>query len=129
MTQIVDTTDPENPVVRSDLQVPADSDGSHVERNVIIVDGFLEGERQSIIRFILDPRFRERVDAGLEELIARGIGVVFDPTQTLSRDNSNAIRLFLGGSDSPRASIIMRQDVNREEQVPKIIDLEFRELI
>ena len=129
MTQIVDSSNPENPVVRSNLQVPADADGSKVERNVIIVDGFLEGERQSTIRFVLDPRFRERVDEALSELIARGIGVVFDPTQTLSRDNSNAIRLNLGGSDSPRASIIMRQDVNREEQVLRIIDLDFRELI
>ncbi len=129
MGQIIDTSNPENPVVRSDLQVPADADGSHVERTVIVVDTFLEGEQKAKIRFVLDERFRDRVDPALAELISRGIGVVFDPTQTLSRDNSNAIRLELGGEDSPRASIIMKHDVNRDEQVPKIIDTEFRELI
>ena len=129
MTQILDTSDPQNPVVRSDLQIPADADGSRVERNVIVVDGFLAGERQSIIRFVLDPRFRERVDAGLAELIARGLGVIFDPTQTLSRDNSNAIRLNLGGEEHPRAAIIMKHDRHREEQVLRIVDLDFKELI
>ena len=129
MTQIIDTSDPQNPVVRSDIQVPADADGSHVEKTVIVVDTFLEGEQQAEIRFVLDERFRDRVDAALTELISRGIGVIFDPTEALLRDNSNAIRLVLGGEDSPRASIIMKHDVNRDEQVPKIIDLEFRELI
>ena len=128
MTQITDTSDPENAVVRSDLQVPADADGSHVERNVIVVDSFLFGERQNIIRFVLDERFRDRVDASLQELIDRGIGVVFE-ADALLRDNSNAIRLNLGGSERPRASIIMKHDANREEQVARIIDLEFRELI
>ena len=128
MTQITDTSDPTNAVVRSDLQVPADADGSHVERNVIVVDSFLFGERQNIIRFILDERFRSRVDASLQELIDRGIGVVFE-ADALLRDNSNAIRLNLGGSERPRASIIMKHDANREEQVARIIDLEFRELI
>ena len=128
MTQITDTSDPTNAVVRSDLQVPADADGSHVERNVIVVDSFLFGERQNIIRFVLDERFRDRVDASLQELIDRGIGVVFE-ADALLRDNSNAIRLNLGGSERPRASIIMKHDANREEQVARIIDLEFRELI
>lgn len=128
MTQITDTSDPENAVVRSDLQVPADADGSHVERNVIVVDSFLFGERQNTIRFVLDERFRDRVDASLQELIDRGIGVVFE-ADALLRDNSNAIRLNLGGSERPRASIIMKHDANREEQVARIIDLEFRELI
>lgn len=128
MAQITDTSDPENAVVRSDLQVPADADGSHVERNVIVVDSFLFGERQNIIRFVLDERFRDRVDASLQELIDRGIGVVFE-ADALLRDNSNAIRLNLGGSERPRASIIMKHDANREEQVARIIDLEFRELI
>lgn len=129
MAQITDTSDPQNPVVRSDLQVPADADGSHVEKTVIVVNTFLEGEQQAEIKFVLDERFRDRVDAALTELISRGVGVVFDPTEALSRDNSNAIRLNLGGEDSPRASIIMKHDVNRDEQVPKIIDTEFRELI
>ena len=129
MTQIIDTSDPQNPVVRSDIQVPADADGSHVEKTVIVVNTFLEGEQQAEIKFVLDERFRDRVDATLTELISRGIGVVFDPTEALLRDNSNAIRLVLGGKDSPRASIIMKHDVNRDEQVPKIIDTEFRELI
>ena len=121
MAQITDTSDPENAVVRSDLQVPADADGSHVERNVIVVDSFLFGERQNIIRFVLDERFRDRVDASLQELIDRGIGVVFE-ADALLRDNSNAIRLNLGGSERPRASIIMKHDANREEQVARIID-------
>ncbi len=128
MAQITDTSDPTEAVVRSDLQVPADSDGSHVERNVIVVDSFLVGERQNVIRFVLDERFRDRVDASLQELIDRGIGVVFE-ADALLRDNSNAIRLNLGGSERPRASIIMKHDANREEQVPRIIDTEFRELI
>ena len=128
MAQITDTSDPENAVVRSDLQIPADADGSHVERNVIVVDSFLFGERQNTIRFVLDERFRSRVDASLQELIDRGIGVVFE-ADALLRDNSNAIRLNLGGSERPRASIIMKHDANREEQVARIIDLEFRELI
>ena len=128
MAQITDTSDPENAVVRSDLQVPADADGSHVERNVIVVDSFLFGERQNTIRFVLDERFRDRVDASLQELIDRGIGVVFE-ADALLRDNSNAIRLNLGGSERPRASIIMKHDANREEQVARIINLEFRELI
>jgi len=129
MAQITDTSDPTEAVVRSDLQVPADSDGSHVERTVVVVDSFLVGERQNTIRFVLDERFRDRVDASLQELIDRGIGVVFDPANVLSRDNSTAIRLNLGGSERPRASIIMKHDANREEQVPRIIDTKFRELI
>ena len=129
MAFIIDTSDPENPVVRSDLQVPADAEGSHVETNVLIVNTFLEGEQRAQIRFVLDERFRDRVDAALTELISRGVGIIFDPTEALKRTNSNAIRLNLGGEDSPRASIIMKHDVNRDEQVPKIIDTEFRELI
>ena len=129
MTQIIDTSNPENPVVRSDLQVPADADGSHIENTVIVVDTFLAGEQKAQIRFVLDERFRDRVDAALTELISRGVGIIFDPTEALKRTNSNAIRLNLGGEDSPRASIIMKHDVNRDEQVPKIIDTEFRELI
>ena len=54
MAQIIDTSDPENPVVRSDLQVPADADGSHVEKTVIVVNTFLEGEQKAEIRFVLD---------------------------------------------------------------------------
>jgi len=63
MTQIVDTSDPQNPVVRSDLQVPADADGgSEVEKTIVVVDSFLDGEQQEVIKFVLDERFRERVD-------------------------------------------------------------------
>ena len=132
MAQITDTSDATEAVVRSDIQVPADADGSHVERNVVVVNSFLEGERQATIRFVLDERFRQRVDESLQELIERGIGVMFK-SNALLRDNSNAIRLNLGIADGafegPAASILMRHDVNREEQVPRIINTEFRELI
>ena len=127
--QLVDTSDPQNPVVRSDIQVPADADGPQIDRTVIVVDTFLDGQQRETIRFVLDERFRDRVDAALTELISRGIGIVFDPTEGVKRDLANSIRLNLDESEGhPHASIVMKQDVNREEQVPKILDTEFSEL-
>lgn len=130
MAQIIDTSNPEETIVRSDLQIPADAQGSQVEKKVVVVDTFLEGEQRDTITFVLDERFRERVDAALVELLNRGTGIVFNPKDAPNRDLANSIRLNLGGEEgNPRASIIMKHDVNREEQVSKIVDTKFREFV
>lgn len=128
MSQVFDNTDPENPTVHSDLVVPADAEGNHANKQIIVVDTFLDGEQRDIIAFVLDERFRERVDASLNELLARGLGTVFQRSkESTLRDLAQSLVVDLGGDTTPRASIIMKTDVFREEQVPKILNTEFTE--
>ncbi len=126
MTQVVDTSG-DSPRVRSNLQVPADADGSLIERNTLVISGFLEGDQQNSIGFVLDERFRERVDAALEELLTRGLGKLFK-VGSLKRDRANAITVDLKG-DSVQASIILKHDIFRPRLVAQVIDSDFRELV
>lgn len=130
MTIIVDTSGDEA-ITRSNLQVPADADGSKIQKTIIVVDTFLEGDRRDTIEFVLDERFRERVDVSLQELIEKGKNVTFDSSrEQLRRDLAQSIRIDLSGKEGfPRASIVMKHDLFREEQVPQIIDTEFKELV
>ena len=130
MSQIVDTSG-DSAVVRSDLQVPANAEGSEIEKTVVIVDTFLVGDRRDTIEFVLDERFRERIDAALQELVEKGKNLVFDPNQEqLRRDLAQSIRIDLSGNEGfPRASIVLKHDLFREEQVPKIVDTEFKEFV
>ena len=130
MTIIIDTSGDEA-IARSDLLVPADAEGPRTQRTVVVVDTFLEGDKKDMIEFILDERFRERIDAALQELVGKGKNLVFDPKQEqLRRDLAQSIRIDLSGKEGfPRASIVMKSDVFRGEQVSRIIDLEFKELV
>ena len=130
MSIIIDTSGDEA-ITRSDLQVPADAKGSEIDKTIIVVDTFLEGDRKDTIEFVLDPRFRERVDAALQELVEKGKNIVFDSErEKLRRDQAQSIRVDLSGKEGfPRASIIMKHDLFREEQVPRIVDTEFKEFV
>lgn len=130
MSIIVDTSGDEA-VVRSDLQVPADAKGSEIDKTIIVVDTFLEGDRRDTIEFVLDERFREKVDTALQELVEKGKNIVFDSErEKLRRDQAQSIRIDLSGKEGfPRASIIMKHDLFREEQVPRIVDIKFKEFV
>lgn len=128
MAQVFDNSNPENPTVHSDLVVPADAEGNHANKQIIVVDTFLDGEQRDIIAFVLDERFRERVDASLNELLARGLGKVFQRSREATiRDLAQSLVVDLGSDNVTRASIIMKTDVFREEQVPKILNTTFTE--
>ena len=119
----------EETTVRSDLQVPADADGPQIQRTIIVVNSFLEdGQRVDTIEFVLDERFRERVDAALKELIERGEGIIADPG-TLERDFSQTIRVELGPDLKTYASVTMKHDLFREEIVDDVVDSEFKEFV
>ena len=128
MTQVFDVSG-DNATVRSDIKFPPDSAPPETQRTVVVVDNFLVGGREERIEFVLDERFRERVDAALQELIDRAKGLVFDPSDKVERDFTNAVTLDLGEEGKTFISIIMKHDLFRDDQVPKIIDTEFRELV
>lgn len=128
MTQVIDISGDEA-VVRSDIKIPPDANPPETQKTVVIVDNFLIDDREERIEFILDERFRERVDIALQELIDRAIGLVFDPTDKIERDFTNAITLDLGTEGRNFISIVMKHDLFRDDQVPKIIDTRFTELV
>ena len=128
MTQIIDISGDEA-IVRSDIKTPPDISPPETQRTIVVVDNFLIGGREERIEFVLDERFRERVDKALQELINRGKGLVFDPSDTIERDFTNAVTLDLGVEGKNFISIIMKHDLFRDDQVPKIIDTEFKELV
>jgi len=130
MSLITDTSGDEA-VIRSDLLVPADAEGPRTQRTVVVVDTFLEGDKKDTIEFVLDERFRERIDAALQELVEKGKNLVFDPKQEqVRRDLAQSIRIDLSGKEGfPRASIVMKHDLFRGEQVSRIVDPEFKEFV
>lgn len=118
----------DNTIVRSDIKTPPDIAPPETQRTVVIIDNFLIGGQEERIEFVLDERFRERVDAALQELIDRAEGLVFDPMDKVERDFTNAVTLDLGTEGKNFISIIMKHDLFRDDQVPKIIDTRFTEL-
>ena len=127
MAQVIDTSGDEA-IARSDIKTPPDTNPPETKRTVVVVDNFLVGEQEERIEFVLDERFRERVDIALQELIDRAKGLVFDPSDKIERDFTNAVTLDLGVEGKDFISIIMKHDLFRDDQVPKIIDTEFKEL-
>jgi hypothetical protein len=127
MTQIFDLSG-DAPVVRSSIQVPADAKPPKISRTILVIDNFVAGEQRGSIEFVLDERFREQVDSALQELIDRAN--VFDPEkEQTQRDLSSALAVDENGSKATYASVLMKHDVFRPEQVNKIIDIEFREFV
>ena len=61
----------------------------------------------------------------------KGKNIVFESErEKLRRDQAQSIRVDLSGKEGfPRASIIMKHDLFREEQVPRIVDTEFKEFV
>ena len=128
MAQVIDTSGDEA-IVRSDIKTPPDTNPPETQKTVVVIDNFRIGDREERIEFVLDERFRERVDAALQELIDRAIGLVFDPTDKIERDFTNAVTLDLGTEGRNFISIIMKHDLFRDDQVFKIIDTKFKELV
>ena len=78
-------------VIVSDLTQPAGVDPAELQRQVVVVENFLEGEQTDKITFVLDERFRERA---IQELIERGIGVDASTAQT-NRDLAGFVEVDL----------------------------------
>ena len=127
MATIIDTSGDEA-VARSDLKTPADAAGSEIKKTVVVVDNCLIGEKEEIIEFVLDERFRDKVDDALSELINNAI-LFKDEEGRAARDRSTAITLDLEAEGKVFASIIMKHDLFRDNELPKRIDKEFSELI
>lgn len=113
----------------TDLKQPSGVEPSQLQRQVILIDNFLDAEQKNPIRFVLDERFRE---SAIQELIERGKGV--DPsTAKTKRDLANFIEVDKQTTteESERVpiyvSILMQHDVYIPQSVNNIIDAEFTE--
>jgi len=118
-------------VIVSDLTQPANTQPPELQRQVVVVENFLEGEQTDKITFVLDERFRERA---IQELIERGKGV--DPaTAQTNRDLAGFVEVdlqtFTEEEDRTPTylSSLMRSPVYRQDAVKKIIDSDFKEFV
>ena len=118
-------------VIVSDAAQPAGVDPAELQRQVVVVENFLEGEQTDKITFVLDERFRERA---IQELIERGIGVDASTAQT-NRDLAGFVEVDLQSftEEEDRTptylSALMKSPTYRQDAVEKIIDSEFKEFI
>lgn len=122
MAQKFETIDGEIEV-SVDLPIPPNTDGPVLNRNVTIVDNFLEGERRDFIAFELDERFRDRA---LAELVARGEGIDIASTMD-NRDFGNNISVDLNSETPVYISALMRSPVYRPTIAYDVIDRDFKE--
>jgi len=118
-------------VIVSDVPQPAGVRPNELQRQVVVVENFLEGEQTDKITFVLDERFRERA---IQELIERGIGVDASTAQT-NRDLAGFVEVDLQSfvDEENRTptylSALMKSVAYRQDAVEKIIDSEFKEFV
>ena len=118
-------------IITSDLAKPANVLPPELQRQVVVVENFLEGEQIDRIEFVLDERFRERA---IRELIERGEGI--DPaTAVADRDLAGFLRVDLQTftEEDERTptylSTLMKSPLYRQDAVERIINAEFKEFV
>jgi len=130
MAQVIKSISGEMVIV-SDATQPAGVQPAELQRQVVVVKNFLEGEQTDKITFVLDERFRERA---IQELIERGIGVDVSTAET-ARDLAGFVEVDLQSftDEDNRTptylSTLMKSPIYRQDAVEKIIDSEFKEFV
>ena len=121
--------------VTTDLSQPSNVVTNVLQKTIIIVKDFLDGEQQHPIKFVLDERFRE---TAIKELISRGEAAdLFNPPNftVAIRDLANFIEVDKQSNvdEEDRTpmylSVLMQNIVYNPESVNNIIDKEFTEFI
>ena len=125
MAQVIDTSNPEQPVARSDIQVPADAQTYKPNYQIVVVQNFLDGQQTDTIEFVLDERFREHA---IQSLLNRSVNFI-GPSGVPDRDLASFIRIDLSSADPIYISAIMKAPLYRPDAVNKIIDTQFKELV
>lgn len=119
MAQIFD-----DDVVRSDLRVPANSQGKILTQTIVQVENFLtEDELPDTIDFVLDERFRERA---LQTLLDRSS---LGSSGVVLRDSANFISVDENSNTPVYLTALMKHRLYNPQSIRKIVDSTIRELI
>jgi len=118
-------------VLVSDLAQPTSVQPDELQRQIVVVENFLDGEQTDTITFVLDERFRERA---IQELIERGIGADL-PVGPANRDLAGFVEVDLQSfvTEDERTptylSTLMKSPTYRQDVATKIIDTSFKEFV